>query len=141
MYNNNFICTYVFYDSSILKFNPISLIYTKIDDDDFDCSEMLYQNELLQAFNLTEFDDKIINNKVIELYNSIDLEFIDNKEFKEILIFLSEQHFTDDLLIGFMSLFSYHLFHISHLCINDFVVFKTFKEENLNYLKKSINCM
>ena len=48
-YTTNFICTY--------------------DKHDDDINNNIYQAQLLQAFNLNEYDDDIINNKINKLYN------------------------------------------------------------------------
>jgi len=151
MYNNKLICTYIFYNKSLFEYNPISLNYIKernIDNDDIpdsdlqSFSDLLYRNELIEAFLLNDFDETLINTKITELYNLINLELTDNhfkKEFKETLTILSSKFFSDDLFLGFISLFSYQLFHITHLCISDFLLTKTFNQNNIDFLKKNIN--
>lgn len=147
MYNNKLVCTYNFYDNSLLELNPFSKKYIEVNNNKSDIendniemnffADYLYKIELLEAFQLSNFDETIINQKMVELYNLLNVEMIENNiknEFKEILMQLCEE----DCIIAFMKLFSYHYFHITHLCICDFFMNKTFTEENIEYLKKCL---
>jgi len=154
MYNSTFICTYNFYDNFLLKLNPISNKITENNDNNFheesqeellEMAEILYKNELLAAFKLTEFNDTL-NTKVQDLYIQM---FDDNDEyglnnnckqiFKMICKKLAEQILSEELELGFVILFSYSYFHLTHLCLCDFFNNNgNISEENINALKNMI---
>ena len=93
MYITDFICT-----------------YNKMECDENEYSYQLYQIQLLQAFNIKEFDDKIINDETEILYEKLknEPEIIEliNKRKNDLLI--------DDELILFRSCFAYESFHKFH---------------------------
>jgi len=154
MYNSTFICTYNFYDNSLLKINPISNKITENNDNNFheespeellEMAEFLYKNELLSAFHLTDFDENL-NIKVQELYLHL---FHDNEEyglnnncrqiFKLICQKLAEQIFSEEIELGFVILFSYSYFHLTHLCLCDFFNNNgNISQENINAFKNMI---
>jgi hypothetical protein len=152
MYNSTFICTYNFYDNSLLKINPISNkitennnnLHEESPEELLEMAEFLYKNEFLSAFQLTDFDDTL-NMKVQELYLHL---FHDNKEyglnnncrqiFKLICKKLAEQILSEELELGFVILFSYSYFHLTHLCLCDFFNNGNISEENINALKNMI---
>jgi hypothetical protein len=138
-YNTEFLCTYMFYDLNLAKINPLSKKYmdckkeqvvlrnyeSDSDEEDItndqDSADYLYRNELLNAFNLTEYNDIILNTKINELYKFLFLDdtHLDTNldthidKLKLIVSDLSEKYFNS-MEAGFMMLFSYELFHITH---------------------------
>ena len=146
LYNTTFICSYPFHDNSLIHLNPISKKYIETQnvienaDNDIESSlllsEYLYKQELLNAFHLDQYNDTIINQKMIELYNEIKIYFKD--DFKECLIKLANKLFSNNELDGFFLLFSYDYFHISHLCLIDFMIFQDIMPENMNSLQNII---
>ncbi len=114
-YNSLFLCTY------------------KSLEDEQD-SNICYQIQLLQAFDLLKYDDLIISNKIELCYNLLR----ENEEIKKILsIILNKQsnleflnlfHNFDNILV-FQLLFSYNYFDIFH---------KSFSKY-LNNIKKEPN--
>ena len=131
MYNSHFFPTYMFYNKKLSELNPISVNYIKYkeentsndeDEDDFN-SSYLYKSELLHAFHMETFDIDILNNKITELYNFL----IEKKESIDSVKRLLEcarkcSHKTPhqlDELSGFIILFCYELFHITHICLTE----------------------
>jgi hypothetical protein len=114
MYQADFICTY------------------KLMDDEYD-QEQLYRIQLLQAFDLKEWDDDKINPTIEELYAS----FCNNNEFKEIfkkardnknimemldLLKLSGEENLEENDIIFKLLFKFEYFDLFHRCIVDYLL-------------------
>ena len=101
MYCTDFICTYQ-------------------NHEDEDEQEDIYRSQFLQAFELEEWDDDIINKMVAELFDKIkemkDFEVIFEKlkNSKENMFFILMM--GDDNLTLFKLLFKFELFHITH-CI------------------------
>ena len=99
-YAADFICTY------------------KMIEDDYEDSLMLYRLQLLQAFNLINFNDDIINKVSEDLYekyknNEYILKLIESSNLTENLT----EHFNDRLdnnLTIFRSYFKYETFHLFH---------------------------
>lgn len=95
----NMICTYK--------------MITEDGDDEVGLKQMLYQMQLLQAFDIGEYNDEIINNKIITLYQEIK-----DTSFVKILIQQNPHtiHFEEPELI-FRTLFSYDYFDLFHKCL------------------------
>ena len=130
MYHSQFFPTYMFYDKKLSELNPISANYSKhtkepLDEDHYDefNSSYLYKSELLHAFHMETFDNDILNNKITELYNFL----IEKKEsidsVKKLLECASKCSYKTphqlDELSGFIILFCYELFHITHICLTE----------------------
>ena len=86
--NTNFLCTYQLIDN-------------------YDESFILYKIQFLQIFNLDNYDDNIINEKVEKLYNKVK----NNNLIKNIL---NKKSYSDDDLVNFMFLFRYDTLYIFH---------------------------
>ena len=80
MYRTEFICSYNLYNHSLNKSNPITSQYSEtilnelIGDSEADLHEMseyLYQDELLNAFDIENYDIIVINKTINELYIKI----------------------------------------------------------------------
>lgn len=93
---------------------------------DFECkyylddSDDLYRSEILKAFDLNDWDDKIMNDKMDTLYNHLkECEFViklikklkENKEFSVFLFFISQDGGDEAV---FRLLFNYDYFHLFH---------------------------
>jgi hypothetical protein len=109
MYSADFICTYKMMDN----------------DDD---RNIMYQIQLLQAFDMHEFHEGKINEKTLQLYQTL----INCKEVKEILEegikVNSEMQLTDEIM--FMCLFSYQFFDLFHKCLIDYFTIGSILEES-----------
>ena len=75
--------------------------------EDYNDSFMLYKVQFLQIFNIEEYDDKLINNKVENLYSNIK----DNEIIKKLIA--NNKYYTDNLAI-FMLYFRYDTLYIFH---------------------------
>jgi hypothetical protein len=132
MYNIDFICTYGYYDEEISKYCcPIldESILEKNDDSD-EISNCMYQANFLQSFGLFHYDDEAINKETNRLYKLL----IENSEFKECMKKAANKYMSEDLYVGFMFLFSYEYFFLTHECICEF-----FKTKETIMLKKLQN--
>lgn len=115
------------YDSTFL------CTYKNIDDDD------LYRIQFLQAFKLSNWDDKLINSTRHQLYLLTKHEFIDilkdmkNKKhiLSHALLFLGENSNDYDL---FSLLFCMDSFQEFHKCLCDILNTGTLKNENFKNL-------
>ena len=123
MYQADFVCTYKLFDD--------------MDEND---KEQMYRIQLLQAFDLTEWNDDIINNIIEELYFSISLsgDFKDvftkarrNKDINELLNIYNASNreietdkiaILDENDIIFKMLFKFEYFDLTHRCIIDYLI-------------------
>jgi len=130
LYNYNVIITYNYYDSQFIEFNKQQNIDLSIIDAinmTTDVSDYLYKQELLAVFDLTEFDENVINSKIIELCELMSK----NEEFAAILTLAAGKVLSEELCVGFMFLFSYHSFFLIHRCICDFLTNNSIHLSNL----------
>jgi hypothetical protein len=152
MYHSAFYPTYMFYDQTLHSLNPISSNYISekkqqeeeplLEPDDF-TSEYLYETELLHAFNMTTYNSETLDKYIQELYNKI-VEMRETnasaKKFLEYAYITSNKTvFTDNEQSGFMILFSYHLFHITHICLCELFSENNISEQNFTFLLNNIN--
>lgn len=91
MYQSDFICTYH-------KLN------------DLDESDILYKVQLLQAFNLNEWNDELVNKEVHNLYGILK----SNPDFDSLLKLCPFYIEGGDNEMNFMYLFSYNTFYLLH---------------------------
>ena len=130
MYQADFICTY------------------KLMENEYD-QEQLYRIQLLQAFDLNEWNDEKINTIISDLYmvlNNADLlkeVFIKarlNKNIMEMLDFLklSGEIRLDENDIIFSLLFKFEYFDLLHRCIVDYLINYTIAEKYIQNLLKAL---
>jgi len=135
-YNSKFISTYGFYDTNLRQY--CSEKYDLNDVNEFeDMSELIYQSELLQIFNIPseKLDPDFNIEKIIDLYNNIKL----NLEFNKCIEKIKKIHVCENFEIGFMILFSYDYFFLTHKCICDFLNTGKICDEYISDLNKLIN--
>jgi hypothetical protein len=111
-------------------------------------SNLCYQIQLLQAFNMLKYDDFILQKNIESIYKI----FKDTSNIKEILLIISEKMKTYQLfnlinqneknIFLFQLLFSYNYFETFHKCfinyINDFKN-NTLKDDYFEELKTFVN--
>ena len=124
MYNSHLICTYSFYDSVLReKYHKDENIDLEDVSDLEDMSEFVYRAELLQAFGgncdfdtneKVRFDIDIIK----ELYNKIKAS---GSKFMECIEKATNKLLSNDSISGFILLFSYDYFFLTHKCLCDFL--------------------
>jgi hypothetical protein len=142
----------MFYDKSLYSLNPITTNYISekmkkdeesvLESDEF-TSEYLYDTELLHAFNMTTYNSETIDKYIQDLYNKIvEMREINEsaKKLLEYAYFISNKTiFTDNEEAGFLILFSYHLFHITHICLCELFTENNISEQNFMFLLNNIN--
>jgi len=108
-YQHDFVCTYKLMDTP-------------------DEQEQLYRIQLLQAFELYDWDDAKVNDIIVELFSILNL----NSDFKAIIEkAIKNDHiielfetlkitYTDDVV--FTMLFKYEYFDLIHSCIADILM-------------------
>ena len=135
MYQADFVCTYKLFDD--------------IDEND---QEQLYRIQLLQAFDLTQWNDDKINKIIEELYSSISLSGVFNtvfikakqnqtiSELLEVYKLCNTEIETDKIAIldendiVFKLLFKFEYFDLTHRCIIDYLIHNSVDEKYLNKL-------
>jgi len=134
MYNSKIICTYNYYDPSLRETNPEFKIDLSQCEDLEDMAEFLYQDELLHVFNVTKYDETIINGIINELYHKLNF----HTDLKQCMTILANNILSEDLEFGFMVLFSYNYFFLTHRCICDFLETGDISIKNIIALKNVV---
>jgi hypothetical protein len=123
IYNNEFICTY------------------KSLEDEYS-SNLCYQIQLLQAFNMTKYDDKILQINIEKIYNLLreniyikKIYSLIEKKYPEINFINSFNDNLDNLLF-LQILFSYDYFDLFH---KELIHFFNNKNYNFEELEKLLN--
>lgn len=110
-------------------------------------SNLCYQIQLLQAFNMLKYDDFILQKSIESVYIILQ----NNETIKSILLIISEKMKSYELfnlkngknIFLFQLLFSYNYFESFHKCfinyINDFRNNNTLKQDYFEELKTFIN--
>jgi hypothetical protein len=152
VYNVDFVCTYQFHNESLAWINPFSrrfLMEKRAQNDPFEfdkgdevviLSDTIYRQELTNAFQMREFDEKIVNEKIDKIYEWVrnTTEPVTLNNLDALLHTLAKSAMTQDLSIGFAMLFAYNYFHVTHLCIAELVQSHTISRENMDALKSCI---
>ena len=100
-------------------------------------SEILYQENFLEAFNLKEYDDKIVGEQQTILYELL----IQEECIQTLLEKLSKKTNFDDKYIVFFYLFSYPLFHLTHQLIANYIVNNEISTELIEIMNEEIEKM
>ena len=112
-YNVDFVCTY------------------QLIDDDNDDAEILYQTQLLQAFNLERFDDNQINTIKDKIYK----KFRTNEL---ILKLMTQYNSFENTEIQFRLCFSFGTFHVIHRLLCALITEEQLTETVINTLFNKI---
>jgi len=120
MYNTKFVCTY---NSS---------------DSDSELSNTLYRKDLLQIFNVNDFDfedhEEEIYDEMCKIFEKIEK----NEKFMDCINKAKNIVFADDPIVGFMILFSYDYLHLTHLCISEFLETNEISTDKIELLLENI---
>ena len=105
---------------------------TEEDEDEKGLSELMYQIQYLQLFDLTEFDEAIIGEKIEAIYKQLEKEpFLDELfEFHTYNGYMSKEFM-------FRTMFSYEYLDLFHKLLYNYFQ-KTSIENNIIELKKAI---
>jgi len=121
MYNTNYNCLYkkkdIFDDQPLLTEDQMN----SIRDD-------LYRNDVLNIFNLNEYDEEKLSIELDDLYKKLSsckilLTFIEK--------IMEHSEYEKDLKWGIIFLFTYENLHLFHPCITDFLLDNEISSENL----------
>ena len=100
-------------------------------------SEVVYQENFLEAFHLNEYNEKIVGEQQTLLY-----DILSNEEWFQLLLEnLSKKINFDDKDIVFIYLFSYPLFHVTHELIKHFLVDNEVPEHLIELMNEEIEKM
>lgn len=100
-------------------------------------SEVVYQENFLEAFHLNEYNEKIVSEQQTLLYDIL----IHEDWFQLLLKNLSKKINFDDTDILFIYLFSYPLFHVTHELIKHFLVDNEVPDHLLEMMNEEIEKM
>lgn len=135
VYNSKHICTYYYYDSKFKDYIPNKLNVVEEIEECEDSADLIYKSDMLQVFNLIEYDDAKIEQEMSILFQILQK----NEKMVECMKKLAHRFITEDLEFGMMLLFSYDTFYATHLCICDIIEKNEVDEDNINLLMKLIN--
>ena len=135
VYNTKHICSYQYYDSKFSDFIPNSQIVEMEVEQCEDSADLIYKSDILQVFDLIDYDDAKIEQEMITLFGILK----NNEKMVECMKQLAHRFVSEDLEFGMMLLFSYDTFYVMHLCICDVVEKGEPDEENMDLLIKLIN--
>jgi hypothetical protein len=135
VYNSKHICTYHYYDSKFENFIPNNQIVVVEVEKCEDSADLLYKSDILQVFNLSEYDDAIVEQEMTILFGILKT----NEQMVECMKKMANRFLTEELEFGMMLLFSYDTFYVMHLCVCDVIEKGNIEEDNINLLTKLIN--
>jgi hypothetical protein len=95
---------------------------------------VIYNYDLLMIFNLQDFLEEIINEKINKLHDLM----IKNEEIKQLVTELTISLNQNDTTIGFMLFFSYDNLSLFYPCICEFLEKGIISDDKLNPLKNNI---
>lgn len=129
MYHSKFLCTYHFYDEELRKLLPANeltpIILENIENNE-DFADILYKAELLQVFGLNELDDGKVLKEMELLYEKVKT----NETFNKCILLSANKMMSEDPIFGFMMMFNYHTFFITHRCLCEFLEKGELSNEN-----------
>jgi hypothetical protein len=129
MYDTNFNCIY-HKDDLFLESDDLSLEQKeKIRED-------LYRNDLLNIFQLVDYNEELLGKELDNLYEKISSSEI----LIDFIVKLMETYygFSQDPKFGIIFLFTYENMFLFQPCISDYLINNEIKEENLRVLKSKI---
>ena len=122
MYDDGFICTY------------------KLRDEEY--QEALYRSQFLQAFKMKMWDDKLVEERILKIYEQINetpcIQYLINqakksKHLEMLVLFCGDDDFTI-----FKMLFKYELFDATHKCICDALNKGSISQSNKDYFLQNL---
>jgi len=127
MYNTKIKCTYNNFDL-FLENDDIS------EDEKNNICDILYRQELLNIFEIDEYNETELNKAIHDLYDRIK----DCNELKECMVKLAGHFMSEDLELGLMILFAYDYMYLSHICISEYLESGKISEKNMWNLKNIV---
>ena len=128
MYNTKYICIY--------NSKDIFLDTDEVTSSEKDCIlNILYRQDILSIFELEDFDKKLLNQCIFEVYEKVK----NNLKLQKIMIHLSEQIMFNDEKMGFLIMYSFDYLYVTHKCISEFLERGEISEENINEFIKILD--
>jgi len=128
-YNTNYICKY---NNNIFSKEEEE---TLSENEKYFINDSLYRNDILNIFNLEEFDETEINNCINKIYGKIK----NYDDLKPVLKNLAAFFFSEDCELGILLMFSYDYLEHTHPCMCEFLETGKISVDKLNKLKDVIN--
>lgn len=127
MYNINIVCTY----NEDYIFEPTDELteYDKVF-----IRDAIYRQELLNIFELKEYDSVKMDEAFSSLYKQI--EFYE--PLQEITQKLAGEIMCEDKEVGMIILYSFDYMYVTHICISELLNTGKISDENMDKLKKII---
>lgn len=128
-YNTNYICKYnnnVFSQDEEVKLS---------ENEKYFVNDSLYRNDILNIFNLEEFDELLINKCIDKIYEKIK----NYHDLKPVLKKLAGFFFSEDCELGILLMFSYDYLEHAHPCMCEFLETGKISDDKINKLKDVIN--
>jgi hypothetical protein len=127
MYNTKHVCIY--------NSNTVFLSTDKVNEDEkILIMNVLYRQDILNIFDIEEFDETIINNCICDLYEKVK----QNNVIQQLMERLANQFGLDEELTGLIILYSFDYLYITHKCVSQFLETGTILPEDLDELQKII---
>jgi hypothetical protein len=95
---------------------------------------VLYRQDILNIFDIEEFDEKIINDCLCELYEKVK----SNEVIHNLMTLLAKQLRLDEELTGLIIMYSFDYLYVTHKCVSQFLETGNILPEDLNELHKII---
>ena len=128
-YNTNYICKY---NNNIFSKEEEE---TLSENEKYFINDSLYRNDILNIFNLEEFDETEINNCINKIYEKVK----NYDDLKPVLKKLAAFFFSEDCELGILLMFSYDYLEHTHPCMCEFLETGKISVDKLNKLKDVIN--
>ena len=128
-YNTNYICKY---NNNVFSQDKEA---TLSDNEKYFVNDSLYRNDILNIFNLEDFDEKEINNCINKIYEKVK----NYDDLKPILKKLAAFFFSEDCELGILLMFSYDYLEHTHPCMCEFLETGKISVDKLDKLKDVIN--
>lgn len=128
-YNTNYICKY---NNNIFSKEEEE---TLSENEKYFVNDSLYRNDILNIFNLEDFDEKEINNCINKIYEKVK----NYDDLKHVLKKLAGFFFSEDCELGILLMFSYHYLEYAHPCICEFLETGKISDDKIDKLKDVIN--
>jgi len=129
MYNTEVVCTYNT-ESIFLEIDELT------EHDKEFIMDAVYRQELLNIFDIEDYDDMKIEIAMMNLYENIK----GCKELEKSIKKIAGDLYSLDGIIGLMLLFSYDYMYLTHVCVSEFLKTGKVSETNIFNLEKKIFC-
>ena len=96
--------------------------------------DALYRQELLNIFEIEEYNEKKIDLSIHKLYKKIQ----GCNELKDCMTKLASYFMSEEDELGLMILFSYDYMYLTHICISEYLETNQISENNMKNLKAII---